>query len=101
MLKGLGAIAQYVEHWLLLWRTWVGFPAPTLWLKVVYNSSSRCSSVIFWPQQTRHVHGTLIHTQAKTHTHKINPKKLLHSLSYIDGQVPETPPVYKHFLLTS
>jgi hypothetical protein len=47
--------AKEVAHWLrylmLLQRSWVQFPAPTLQLTINCNSSSRDSDVLFWTLQ--------------------------------------------------
>lgn len=48
---GTGELAQSQEHGLLSQRTQVQFPAPTRWLAMACNSSSRGFCVLLWPLQ--------------------------------------------------
>jgi hypothetical protein len=38
-----------LKHWLILQRTWIGFPASTRQLTDICNSMSRGSNPLFWP----------------------------------------------------
>lgn len=46
---GLERWSSNQKHWLFFHRTRVRFPAPTRWLRTVYNSSSKRFHVLFWP----------------------------------------------------
>ena len=60
------------EHWLLLQRTWVWFPAPTWWFITIYNSSFRDSS-----SGLRRHQGCTHICRKNTYTHKTKDKKII------------------------
>jgi hypothetical protein len=66
--EGLERWLSSSEHWLLLQRTKVQFPVPTLWLTTMCNSSPKGSNTLFWPWWALEKCGAETYTQA-THTH--------------------------------
>ena len=47
--QGLERWLRQLENLMLLQRPWIWFPEPTCWFIIIFNSSSRRSSVLFWP----------------------------------------------------
>ena len=59
------------EHWLLLQRLLVRFPAPTWPIRTVCNSSSRGSDFLFWLTWTLYTRASQTSMQQNTHERKI------------------------------
>lgn len=74
------------EHLMLLQKTWLWLPAPTWWLKTIYNSSSREPDSLFLNfLGPRHACTTQIHMQAKTHS-RTNKSEFKKKQSHIQKQ---------------